>query len=91
MKEIIMLFILYLIFINIALFCLMYIDKRKAIKNEFRISEKTLLTLAFIGGSISMLISMKVIHHKGKKFKNVIPLLTLESFLLWFILLKIID
>ena len=42
MKEIIMLFILYLIFINIALFCLMYIDKRKAIKNEFRISEKTL-------------------------------------------------
>ena len=76
-----MLFILYLIFINIALFCLMYIDKRKAIKNEFRISEKT----------ISMLISMKIIHHKGKKFKNVIPLLTLESFLLLFILLKIID
>ena len=75
-----MLFILYLIFINIALFCLMYIDKRK-----------TLLTLAFIGGSISMLISMKIIHHKGKKFKNVIPLLTLESFLLLFILLKIID
>lgn len=51
-----MLFILYLIFINIALFCLMYIDKRKAIKNEFRISEKTLLTLAFMGGSISMLV-----------------------------------
>ncbi|MFR4364673.1 MAG: DUF1294 domain-containing protein [Intestinibacter bartlettii] len=25
-------------------------------------SEKTLLTLAFMGGSISMLISMKIIH-----------------------------
>ena len=69
----------------------MCIDKKRAIKNQFRISEKTLLTLAFIGGSISMLISMKIIHHKGKKFKNVIPLLTLESFLLLFILLKIID
>ena len=86
-----MLFILYLIFINIALLCLMYIDKRKAIKNEFRISEKTLLTLAYIGGSISMLISMKILHHKGKKFKNFFPLLILESFLLLFILLKIID
>ena len=69
----------------------MCIDKKRAIKNQFRISEKTLLTLAFMGGSISMLISMKIIHHKGKKFKNVIPLLTLESFLLLFILLKIID
>lgn len=85
-----MLFVFYLIFINIALFCLMYIDKRKAIKNEFRISEKTLLTLAFMGGSISMLISMKVIHHKGKKFKNMIPILTIESFFLLFIFLKII-
>ena len=86
-----MLFIFYLISINTLLFCLMCIDKKRAIKNQFRISEKTLLTLAFIGGSISMLISMKVIHHKGKKFKNVIPLLTLESFLLLFMLLKIID
>lgn len=85
-----MLFVFYLIFINIVLFCLMYIDKRKAIKNEFRISEKTLLTLAFMGGSISMLISMKVIHHKGKKFKNMIPILTIESFFLLFIVLKII-
>ena len=65
--------------------------KKKTIAKTLGISEKTLLTLAFMGGSISMLISMKIIHHKGKKFKNVIPLLTLESFLLLFMLLKIID
>ena len=85
-----MLFIFYLISINTLLFCLMCIDKKRAIKNQFRISEKTLLTLAFMGGSISMLISMKVIHHKGKKFKNLIPILTIESFFLLFLTYKIL-
>ncbi len=62
-----MLFIFYLISINTLLFCLMCIDKKRAIKNQFRISEKTLLTLAFMGGSFSILLSMRLIHHKGKK------------------------
>lgn len=79
-----MLFIFYLISINTLLFCLMCIDKKRAIKNQFRISEKTLLTLAFMGGSFSILLSMRLIHHKGKKFKNLIPILTIESFFLLF-------
>ena len=85
-----MLFIFYLILINTLLFCLMCIDKKRAIKNEFRISEKTLLTLAFMGGSFSILLSMRLIHHKGKKFKNLIPILTIESFFLLFLTYKIL-
>lgn len=85
-----MIFVFYLIFINIILFYMMYIDKRKAIKNDFRISEKTLLTLAFAGGAISMLIAMKVIHHKGKKFKNFIPILIIESIVLLILAIKIL-
>lgn len=85
-----MLFLYYLIFINTALFCLMCIDKKRAIKNQFRISEKTLLTLAFLGGSIGMLSAMDIIHHKGKKFKIFIPFFVIESFFLLFILIKII-
>ena len=85
-----MLFIFYLISINTRLFCLMCIDKKRAIKNQFRISEKTLLTLAFMGGSFSILLSMRLIHHKGKKFKNLIPILTIESFFLLFLTYKIL-
>ena len=85
-----MLFIFYLISINTLLFCLMCIDKKRAIKNQFRISEKTLLTLAFMGGSFSILLSMRLIHHKGKKFKNLIPILIIESFFLLFLTYKIL-
>ena len=85
-----MLFIFYLISINTLLFCLMCIDKKRAIKNQFRISEKTLLTLAFMGGSFSILLSMRLIHHKGKKFKKLMPILTIESFFLLFLTYKIL-
>ncbi|WP_253288577.1 DUF1294 domain-containing protein [Intestinibacter bartlettii] len=83
-----MLFLYYLIFINIAMFCFMCIDKKRAIKNQFRISEKKLLTIAFLGGSIGMLAAMNIVHHKGKKFKSYIPFLVIESFFLLFILSK---
>ena len=43
-------FVLYIVFINIAGFYAMWLDKKKAKRNEWRISEKTLFTLALIGG-----------------------------------------
>ena len=42
----------YLLAVNIATFFLYGIDKYKAKKNKWRISEATLLTMAAIGGSI---------------------------------------
>lgn len=77
-----MLLILYLIFINIAIFSLMYVDKKRAIRKQFRISEQTLLTLACLGGTFGMLAAMKIVHHKNRKFKDMIPILVIENIIL---------
>ena len=44
--------IIYLVIINLAAFFIFGIDKRRAIKNRWRIAESTLFLLALIGGSI---------------------------------------
>lgn len=77
-----MLCIFYLIFINIVVFLLMCEDKKRAIKRQFRISEKTLLILASLGGVFGMICAMKIIHHKNRKFKEVIPNLVVKNIIL---------
>ena len=69
--------ICYLLAVNIATFFLYGIDKYKAKKNQRRISEATLLTMAAIGGSIGAWAGMQLWHHKTmhKKFKYGIPLI----------------
>ena len=69
--------ICYLLAINIATFLLYGIDKYKAKKGKWRISEATLLTMAAIGGSIRAWAGMRLWHHKtmNKKFKYGIPLI----------------
>ena len=69
--------ICYLLAINIATFLLYGIDKFKARKNLWRISEATLLTMAAIGGSIGAWAGMRLWHHKTmhKKFKYGIPVI----------------
>ena len=59
----------YLIGINIIAFVIYGIDKRKAIKQKSRIRESTLLSLAFVGGSIGALLGMFLFRHKTKKAK----------------------
>ena len=69
--------ICYLLAINIATFFLYGIDKYKAKKSKWRISEATLLTMAAIDGSIGALAGMRLWHHKTmhKKFKYGIPVI----------------
>ena len=69
----------YLIVINVVTLIVYGIDKVKAMKGKWRISEATLLILAAIGGSIGALLGMKVWHHKTmhKKFKYGLPLILL--------------
>ena len=69
--------ICYLLAINIATFLLYGIDKYKAKKGKWRISEATLLTMAVIGGSIGAWAGMRLWHHKTmhKKFKYGIPVI----------------
>ena len=67
----------YLLAVNIATFLLYGIDKYKAKKNQWRISEATLLLMAAMGGSIGAWAGMRLWHHKTKhkKFKYGIPVI----------------
>lgn len=67
----------YLLAVNIATFLLYGIDKYKAKKSKWRISEVKLLTMVAIGGSIGAWAGMRLWHHKTmhKKFKYGIPVI----------------
>ena len=67
----------YLLAANVVTFILYGMDKYKAKKAKWRISETTLLTLAAIGGSIGAWAGMRIWHHKTmhKKFKYGIPVI----------------
>ena len=83
----------YLFAINIVSFFLYGIDKYKAKKNKWRISETTLLTMAAIGGSIGAWGGMRLWHHKTmhKKFKYGIPIIIIIQVALAVYLLTNID
>lgn len=68
---------MYLLIINISGFLIMFIDKSRAIHKEWRISEKSLLFIAAIGGSIGMYAGMHIFRHKTKhlKFTLGVPLI----------------
>ena len=76
--------ICYILAINIATFLLYSIDKYKAKKGQWRISEATLLLMAVIGGSIGAWAGMRLWHHKTmhKKFKYGIPVIIIMQIVL---------
>ncbi|WP_337779689.1 DUF1294 domain-containing protein [Prevotellamassilia timonensis] len=69
----------YLLAINAVTFIVYGIDKYKAKKAKWRISEATLLLLAVLGGSVGAWVGMRIWHHKTmhKKFKYGIPAILL--------------
>ena len=58
----------YLLLINLFSLFVMGLDKRKAIKKQYRISELSFFLLAIIGGSLGIILGMLLFHHKTKKF-----------------------
>lgn len=62
-------FLLYLLLINAAAFVLMLVDKVKAKKNRWRISEQTLMLSAALGGSVGALLGMYTFRHKTRHIK----------------------
>lgn len=80
-------FIIYLIIINVIAFLAMWIDKRKAEKGKWRISETTLLLLGVLGGSIGGMIGMYTFRHKTKKKRFTIgmPAILIIEILIYFI------
>ena len=71
----------YLAVMNVVTFFLYGIDKLKAKRSKWRISEATLIWLSVFGGSVGALVGMKAWHHKTqhKKFKYGIPLILLAQ------------
>lgn len=65
----------YFAAINLVAFIAFGVDKRRAIKDKWRIRERTLLFLAALGGSLGALAGMRLFHHKTlkKKFSVVVP------------------
>lgn len=64
--------IIYLLIINIITFLTMWIDKNRAKKGKWRISEGALFILALLGGTIGGIAGMYTFRHKTKKNRFVI-------------------
>jgi uncharacterized membrane protein YsdA (DUF1294 family) len=71
--------LLVLMTLNIYSFIIVAIDKKKSIKNTYRIPEKKLLQSAMTFGSLGFLLAMYIFRHKTRKFKFI--------FLGWFFLI----
>ncbi len=56
----------YIVCINLAGLVSMGMDKRKAIRHQWRIPEATLFLIALLGGSLGSIIGMQLFRHKTK-------------------------
>lgn len=63
-----LLFVVYqFVAINPVTYLAYWVDKKAAIKGEWRIPEKNLHTLEMLGGWSGALLAQKILHHKNKK------------------------
>ena len=67
----------YLVLVNAAALALMLVDKQKARRGVWRISERSLIGIALIGGSIGAIAGMYLFRHKTRhlKFSLGLPLI----------------
>ncbi len=86
-------FIYYFVIINIYAFIVMGYDKIKAKLKKYRITERYLMTLAFIGGSFGVLIAMLLFRHKirTKKFFIGVPFIIAIHLILVFYVASFLD
>ena len=75
------LILLYITIINIIGFTLMGVDKKRAIRNAWRIPEATLFGTALLGGALGCTLGMRYFHHKTRHwyFKLGMPLILLAE------------
>ena len=83
--------IIYYVLINAAAFLLFAADKRRAVRQKWRIPERTLLLSAFLGGGAGALLAMQICRHKTKKkrFTILVPLFLLLHPAVWFLILRL--
>lgn len=79
----------YLVIVNLLGFAVMGIDKKRAIRGAWRISEASLFLTALVGGSLGCTLGMHYFHHKTKHwyFRYGMPAIFLvQAFLLYLLL-----
>lgn len=83
-------FAVYFITINIIGFALMGIDKKRAIRGAWRISEASLFLTALLGGALGCTLGMRHFRHKTKHwyFKYGMPAIFAVQFLLFLLLFQ---
>lgn len=83
----------YFVLINIVSIIICVVDKLSAIWRKRRISEKTLILLSILGGSIGMYLTMVIIRHKTKhiKFMLGIPAIIMLQLIILLIFSKIFE
>ena len=59
-------FLIWLLALSVIALFLYAVDKRKAKKKRWRIPEKTLLGIGFLGGAAGALLGMILVRHKTK-------------------------
>lgn len=69
--------IIYIIAINLFGLFIMFYDKRKAQKGQWRIKEGTIMIVTLLGGGIGTIAGMYIFRHKTKKLKFTIGLPTI--------------
>ncbi|MBQ5590723.1 MAG: DUF1294 domain-containing protein [Clostridia bacterium] len=79
------LLLIYFSAINFITFLLFLIDKIKAVKGSWRISEKNLILCSILGGALGGIAAMILFNHKTKKLKFLIslPLILIFYFLIF--------
>ena len=83
--------LIFLLIMSVIAFLVMGYDKSQAKKHAQRISEKTLWTLAVLGGGIGAYIGMQLFRHKTKhtNFRvGFLMLMLLYAFLIFYIFTK---
>ncbi len=66
MYKIYYIVICYLVLANLIGFIIMGVDKKRAIRGAWRISEASLFLTALLGGSIGCILGMQYFRHKTK-------------------------
>ena len=85
------LFTIYWAVLNLAGFAMMGVDKKRAIRGAWRISEATLFLTAFLGGALGCTLGMRHFRHKTKHwyFKYGMPAIFVFELLIFLILMNI--
>ena len=77
---------IWLLLTGVVSFFAMGIDKSRAINGEWRIREKTLFTMALVGGFWGVVLASELFHHKSSKLSFLVVVYGIMA--LWFFLLS---